>query len=714
MKIFFRILSFSVLFLFAASVSGQTNPTPTPTPENEEVIRISSDLVLVDALVLDKEGKQVKNLTPEDFEIYQDGKLQKITNFSYIDGKTLSATVPQKEKNKRLIPPPPVNFSSNRGRIITFVIDDGNCLADPASLSTARNGVKDFIDNKIIPGDRVAIYRTQRGSNLLQMYTSNKEVLKRVVNKVRWFPSRCQSAFDDAENLILLKQVDGGSTTAESEETKAFKKDVADDERGNQVQGTFGVLNFVIDRLRVLPERKIIFFVSQGIPVDISNRRYDGILTSLREIADKASRASVAFYSIDSKGLRPPGFISAADDVSARTLGANDDREILKEARTSETRALNSGMAYLADQTGGEFIRRKNFLEDGFEKVLEKETGYYLLGYQPDGDTFKGRKFHQIKIKLKRDDLNISSRKGFFGQEQKAKTPIYKNTDSPLYQAIASPFQDDGIDLRLTTMVQNNSDKGSYIRTLFHIKGEDLTFKDETNGMKKVTLDVVAVAMNEKGRVAGEFNRTYPIRIPKQGVAVVRQNGLDFLTDIPIKNSGFYSLRIAVRDENSKRLGSAGDYVRIRKKKDKKFSISNLLTTAITNQGKPFIPKKRAMNASFAPVFSTSVPSVRQYKAGVPFAYIYNINNARINRASGKPNLTSQFRIYKDGILLLESKETAVELEKQTDISRIEDYGLLRLNQNASSGSYVLQLIIRDKTAKKASAEWIDFEITNQ
>ena len=48
------------------------------------VLRVSVNLVQVDAVVTDHKGKQVTNLTADDFQIFQDGKQQKITHFSYI------------------------------------------------------------------------------------------------------------------------------------------------------------------------------------------------------------------------------------------------------------------------------------------------------------------------------------------------------------------------------------------------------------------------------------------------------------------------------------------------------------------------------------------------------------------------------------------------------------------------------------------------------
>jgi VWFA-related protein len=696
-----KLFTLTLFFLFSTFAFAQT-PQPTASPklpdDDKEIIRISSDLILVDALVLDKDGKQVINLSAEDFEVLQDGKPQKIINFGYVNpAATVQNTETSKTRTDKKSPPlPPFSIRSNQGRVITFVIDDGNCLATQEGLEIARDGMKKFINEQMLPDDKVAIYRTRGGSSLLQLYTSNKEVLKRTVAKVNWIPTACGSAFDPAR-----------INSNESKEDKEFRKDNENYDRDNQVVGTVGVLNFVVDRLKNLPQRKIVFFLSEGVQMTFGSRGRE----ALREVADKASRSSVVIYTMSNKGLTIPGLLTAQDEIDPGITGGTDKTEDVRQERLDEERSLNDGLAYLAYTTGGEFIRGRNFLDTSIKKILSKETGYYLIGYQPENETFNGKDFHKIEVRVKRPELKISSRKGFYGRADAVAKTKNKTSESPLYQAIASPFQENGMELRLTTMVGNDATEGSFIRAIFHVKGEDLTFTDEADGAKKVVLDVVAVTLDEKGKVIDEFNRTYPIRIPKQGVQTVLQNGLDYSTDMPIKKSGFYSFRLAIRDNNSKRLGSAGDFVEIPDFKKGNFFMSGLITTALTNDGKPLLPKARPANSAFAPVFITSVPSIRQYPAGGVLAYSYNVYNAKLDPATKKPKLTTQLRLYKNGKLLIEGKETPAEIEAQSDLSRIQDYGLFRLNPNAETGEYILQMIVKDTIAEKTVSQWIDFEV---
>lgn len=139
--------------------------------------------------------------------------------------------------------------------------------------------------------------------------------------------------------------------------------------------------------------------------------------------------------------------------------------------------------------------------------------------------------------------------------------------------------------------------------------------------------------------------------------------------------------------------------------------MSGLIATNVNNEGKANAPKKRPVEAGFAPVFSGSVPSVRQYSDNETLAYTYNVYNAKLDGATKQPKLTRQVRLYKNGNLLVEGKETPVEIKTQADLSRIRDEGIIRINPNTESGEYILQIIVRDAIGKNVASQWIDFEV---
>ena len=681
---------FATYFLSCLTVFGQT-PLPTPpVQENEDVIRISSSLVQTDFIVLDKDGKQVRDLKASDIEIFQDGKPQEITNFSYI---IFAAPKNNAEKSVKNIPPVRSAGSANRvGRLLTFVIDDGNCNASPLAVISSKDAIADFIKEQMQSDDRAAIYQTKGGSNLLQQYTSNKEQLLRTVKKIRYFPPvfGCGGGVFGATTDTTTNKISGGRTDFESEGDRKFRESNEDFNRESQLIGTAGVLDFIVERLKPVEGRKIVFFLSDGIQL---RGRSSSVM---RKLADNASRSSVVFNTMDARGLIAPGF--SAEDKTARNI-----TEQLQKIRDTQ-----SGLIYLAEETGGSYYINQNKLETGIRKILEEQSGYYLIGYQPDDETFKDKDFHKIEVKVKNPDYKVTCRSGFYGIEDKPRKAKQTTAESPLYQAITAPIQENGIDSRLTTLYYNDVKKGNFVRTLLHLNGRDLTLIDEPNGTKKLSLDVVAVTLDEKNKVVGEFNRTNTIYIPNNAVDTVLENGFVYSADIPLEKNGAYSFRIAVRDKASNRLASAGDFVQV--PDAKKFYMSGLITAEDAG-GTSVFPSAADAKTALSPVLNSTNSAVRQFSAGNSLIYAYTIYNPKIDKQTKKPDLTAQILLYRDGNLIVEAKEQPIGSNAQTDLTRIYERGSLKITPSVQIGEYILQIVVKDKAANKTTTQFVDFEV---
>lgn len=702
-----KILSLTAVVLLSGSFSvfGQ-QPSPTPTLNtDDDTVRITTSLIQLDVVVTDKKGQPVTDLRPDEIRVYQDGKLQNVTNLSFVNSQTAEKSViytSKQKADKNAIAPPPTNIRSKQGRIITFVLDDGNCLSTFGGMNLMRDSMKNFVNDQMQPDDRVAIYRTTAGVSLLQVYTSNKEVLRKKIEKISLVsPYACESAFEASSNNST-DSMGGGARVFESDRDRAARDARNTVQHRNEVMGSVGVLNFVVDRLMNVPQRKIVFLISEGVISDDSFVR-----GALRDLTEKAARASIVINTMSTKGLTIPGMLDSQDSPAVRAVAQSTQ---VAEARVKEENQLSTGLAYIASATGGDFVRNKSFLGPEVSKILDTQTAYYLIGYQPETETFEGKKFHKIEVKVTRPDVKVSSREGFFGETESDSRPVFKNADSPLYQAIDSPLQEAGMEMGLTVL-HGNSAAGNFIRPLFHIRGEDITFADDKDGAKRVVLDVVGVTLDEKGKVADEFNRTYSTKIPQVAVELAMKNGLDFSTDMSVKKPGIYSFRLAVRDSPSKRLASAGDYVEIRDIAKRDFFVSGLITTGSDESGAAILPKSRSAESAFELVPSLSVPSIRQYTKGETLFYVYTVYNAKIDAANGSPNLTREVKLFHNGKLMSGGPETPVPPVVPSDPVRIDNFGSIRITAGVDFGEYALQIVVRDKIANKLSTQWIDFEV---
>ena len=202
---------------FAQTLPVPTEPQQKPQPKQEpaapeEVVRISTRLIQIDAVAVDKDGKQVTDLKAEDFKILEDGKEQTITNFSYISlqpetPKFIKAE-PKAVPSKSGAPPVPTAMIKPEEvrRTLALIADDLG-LSFESTVFT-RNALHKFVDEQMQPGDLVAVIRTSAGSGASQRFTNDKRLLHTAIDRIQYFPSgRTQSAFEPMGGRSSLEAV---------------------------------------------------------------------------------------------------------------------------------------------------------------------------------------------------------------------------------------------------------------------------------------------------------------------------------------------------------------------------------------------------------------------------------------------------------------------------------------------------------------------------
>ena len=161
---------------------------PTP-PAAEDVVKISTNLIQLDVTVTDKSGKIVGDLKPDDFEIYENGEKQDISNFLFVSAAGTRAEAVKNRKDAPGIPPPPRTIRAEQvRRTIALVVDDLTLSFE--SAVRVRQALKKYVDEQMNDGDLVAIIRTGGGVGALQQFTSNKQQLYAAIERVRWSARR--------------------------------------------------------------------------------------------------------------------------------------------------------------------------------------------------------------------------------------------------------------------------------------------------------------------------------------------------------------------------------------------------------------------------------------------------------------------------------------------------------------------------------------------
>ncbi len=379
----------AVSIFWCAVAFGQSSSVSKSGPGTaQKVIRISVNLVQLDAVVTNKKGQQVTDLAAGDFELLQDGKPQAITNLSYVRlaDPTEPALPLHPVKNPLdTAPEPPVKLAPKQvRRTIALIVDDLNLSF--VNIARVRQALATFVDQQMQPGDLAAIVRTSAGIGALQEFTTDKRLLHAAIDRIRWTFVR------DDDGIGGLDPSQGAVFAI----------------------GTLGAVRYVVNGLGQLPGRKSVVLFTDLIAGFSGPRVNPQLLESMHRLIDTANRAAAVIYAIDPTGLETFQ-ITAQEGV--HRLG---QPMIDKAARRAQAKFLaQAGLDYVVEQTGGLFIYNDNDLRGAIHDVLEDQAGYYLIGYQPAAGTFDpvtGRRlFHSVKLRVKRPGLTVRSRSGFFG-----------------------------------------------------------------------------------------------------------------------------------------------------------------------------------------------------------------------------------------------------------------------------------------------------------
>ena len=715
-----KIITSLFLFFALASAGLQANaqtpvPSPQPTPPQEvqpadenDVVRVTTNLIQIDATVTDDKGRTVTNLKPEDFEIFVNGKPQQITNFSFVTVEPQPNEQPVaavKNTDKNTPPIPAVRLRPEQvNRTIALVVDDLSIGCE--NMPFVRRALKKFVDEQMQPGDLVAIVRTGSGSGALQQFTSNKQQLYAAIERVNYNPAtcRCGEGCGGSSELDLIKSVDLESANRD------IKK--PDDEalvRHNVLaNAALSATKFIIQGMRGLPGRKAVLLLSDGFMLDTHDLpEYNArIRVAVEHLVDSAIRSGAVIYTMDVRGLVDKG-LTGADGIDGLSN------------RMKNFQAPREGLVYLAKQAGGFAIYDTNDVSGAIRKALDDQKSYYLLGYQPDASIFdpSQSRFNHLTVKVKGSGLNVRYRSGFYGIKDDDKKTLAQ-TQTPqqqIMQVLASPFTASGISLRLTPIVANEARTGSFVRALVHVAAKDLTFTAQPDGSHVAAINIIAYTFNDDGKVVDSVGETHKLTLPDKIYQRALSSGLVYSLNVPIKNAGAYQLRVAVRDEKSQRVGSASQFIQVPDIKKDRLTLSGIALSSYDPREEKNITSEADKQLTGELTGNTLLThgALRRFRSGHVLQFAYIIYNAKLDKSTNQPQLTTQLKLFHNGKEIYSGKETDYDAKAQPDLKRLVAEGALQLG-GLNEGEYVLQLVVTDTLAGekyRMTTGWIDFEV---
>ena len=734
-----QIFSLFVAAIFAVSIFGQqTSPTPAT---DEQVVKISTDLIQIDVTVTDKDGHVVTGLTPDDFEIFENGDKQSISNFSFVSkiagGATVAGGNATQGQPAAVAPTAPLQRGSV-ARTVAIVVDDLN-LSFPSIVFT-RRALKKFVDEQMQPGDLVAIIRTGGGVGALQQFTSDKRLLYAAIDKLRWNPlgsggfdslasvgqkpEEVTERFNTESDLVAAR---GASSTDPQRKSILLRENVSDKKRtdyevssnakgqeeGIYAQTSIGTMRYIISGMNELPGRKMMMLFSDGIEIgnESNKSRSSSTYSYLQSLVDFANRSSVVVYTFDTKGLRSMS-IAASDNTYEIIDGHRGQKERERLDRFKESQ---DGLVYFAHQTGGKALLNSDDLNGGIQRALDEQVGYYLLAYQPGADSFdpEKRKFNKLEVKVRRPGLSVSYRSGFFSSAAApAPAATAPTAERSLAKTLMSPFVSNDIAVSVNALYANDASDGPYIRSFLHIDAKSLQFTEDAEGWKKASFDVAAVTFGDNGMPVENIDSKYTIKTKGATYDAMLKNGFVYVLIMPVKKPGVYQYRVALRDAGTGKIGSASQIVEIPDLGKQKLTMSSLAVEDVSmntwqniTQGKVG-SKPGQMQVASTLLYDTVL---KQFSAGSVLRYGFEVYNAKTE--GGQPKLEWQARIMQNDKAVVEGNIIKYDQATQPASSVQRISGAILLKDALPAGDYVLQMNVRDAGSKQTAMQLFPFEI---
>ena len=703
------ILSLASILSVALAQSGNPQKPQGETP-SEDVLRITTELVQTDVVVMDKNDRIVPDLKLEDFEVYESGRKQDLKFIEFIN--TESPLTAETAKGTAKIAPG-IDASVSRDlaakdirRVIAFVVDDVTIPSE--DMVRARQMLSDFVANKMQDGDLVAIVRTVGGTGLLEQFTSDRQILRRAINQlgVRSIPPYLSFAGDDTSRISSPPSPFADSTATQT--INSSSEFAGPSEGTNQIPRAMlalSVSNGLVDSLRQIPGRKSLVLVSGGLPLfNIESGTIVGDIGQLfRILTDNATRSGVVINTMDVRGLRATGVVASFVNTPGKSAlgggtfaggdtnsaGRGPDLALLGDRPLTEQLTLSA----LAGNTGGVSVVNSNNFNEGLDRVLNRSKGYYLLAYKPS-EKFD-RKFHKLEIKVRRSGAHVYAAGGYFAREDKTTKPATK--DEEIFLAAKSPLARRDLDIAAElqyTFLPNNR---AQLDINTFIDAHKLNLKRDPEGKYQSAFDVVGFVVDQLGRTVGGISQTVKANLTEADYQRALTTGLTYTASTQL-SPGYYQVRLVVREVDTGNIGTLSKYFEVPDLNNKQITMSSILLYQVNPAGTTKSPQQ--------------LSAARVISRNQDLRYAAVVYNAR-NEGS-KAQVTSRLIVSQGDKVLFQEPELPVKTlgSSAGQLLKIGQMGLSKVNP----GRYVLTLVVTDPLAdKKHQSVWrsVDFTVVN-
>jgi len=516
----------------------------------------------VDVVVTDKKGNPIVGLTRDDFEIYENGKLQPITNFYEVRPESVNtvAGMPPADETAVLAP------AEVRQRKIIFFID--NQSLHPLRRNEVFASIDKFFDKLFQPGDQAMVVTWNRGLRMVAPFTDDAARLRGALKKISLTSGGGPQLQSDRERLknevqemiaqtrsVSNRQRGSNPMDETYQQSLSMTRAYAEDLYVNE-KHLASAMSTMITTLAGLEGKKVMVFVGAQLPdkpgfdvfqwIDQTFASFNNPPVAYREasryslsgelekVAKQANANNVTMYMID-----------GADPTKGTVADASSTDQLDPTVDFIDFTNTANSLGAMARMTGGIALMRTNNFDLALNTVARDLGAYYSLGYRQSDDKPGDRK---IVVKTKNREFKVRSRQSYV-----AKSADEQTQDRVISNAFHSHVKSD-IPITLTTG-EPVAQKGRYkvpVRISFPSNLTLLPDGDNLVGGFTVYFAVV----DENGGMSPVSKRSQPVKLPKTAEAALRSKPISFTAEVLVAPGEHY-ISVGIVDDVASSAGFA-------------------------------------------------------------------------------------------------------------------------------------------------------------
>jgi VWFA-related protein len=592
---FRSVAALAMLCALGSPAGAQTSTPNRETAPSETVIRARAYEVALDLVVRDKKGRLVKNLTPADIEIYEDGMRQQIRSFRLVTGSSApgeaaaaSGPTPTPDAVTQPMALPDLN-------LVCLVFHN----LDSTTRKWAIAAAQEFIKTQLQPGTFVGVFNLSSRLTPLYRFTTNRDELLRAANNAFVGTSvditrAAEAVLNSTPNVQLYvgtgnaSAVQDLSTTGSLSMTAITGADVdngpgANSQRGDlvlereQFIGVEGArqmdqIQAMIRQFDGYPGHKTVLLFSTGLTTT-------GDPDQFQAMVNRANAAGISVYAFDANGLNETSTAQASpmalQHVTAlsqqqgqispgqpngpvpNTSSIGTGGVMMERARQGDyqqaavrTSDPQAALRALAEDTGGFLVANSGDLRKPFQQIGGELETHYEAHYRPSSDKYDGQ-FRKIEVKLGRADWRAEWRQGYFAIPDRISSGKLQPFEIAGLMALNSKPRPQAFPFR-SAAFQFRPGADSQVAIVFELPGSALTATPVATQKKHfLHASLFAMVKDAEGQIADSFGQDFQYAVPDDQLVRIQAMPIDYrhVFNLP---PGHYTLESVLLDREAK------------------------------------------------------------------------------------------------------------------------------------------------------------------